>query len=1172
MASGLVAAPPRGHAAARALAVLRLRLAARGGAVPVASAAPTRRAARSSRRRSWTTSARCSPTSCGRAAAAGCWPRSRGRRPRRRRRTSCAARRRPPRSARRRRRSARRPTPRSCALLAARDRESARGLETFAGCPVKWLIEHVLRPGPVDPDPEPMRRGSLGHAVLERTLRGLQGSAPAPRGSTPETLEAALARAARRDRRAPGRARARPHGKAAARALEVDLERYIRHEATTGAGYEPAQLEWSFDDAHDRRRRGQRPRRPRRHRRRAARSSATTRAAPSTRARAGPRTAGSRPRCTRSPCASSSGVEIVGALYQPIGTADQRPRGVVRDDVPGRYVNGDVSDDATLDARAGGRRARSPPRPPPTCAPAASSPAPTAARYNGGCAHPGICRVDEAASPPSSAPRSTPARGSSLLAANAGSGKTAVMVERIAAAVREDGVPVGAILALTFTEKAAGELAERLRRRLTELGEDEHARAVDGAWIGTIHGFCARLLRSQPLAAGLDPRFEVLEETAAERLANAAYERALEALGARRGPGRDRPRRLLRPRRCATWSRAPTRRCAPAATSRPRLVIPPPRRRARPGARWRPRGRPRCATSPAPGDGVARDAAARAALERVRRSRWREARAVAGRARRRRAQGRRQGAHLGRRARPTAPPGRAYRAACADYPRRARALTLIDALLDRYGAAFDARQARARRGRLRRPRAARAATCSPTRRPAQRWAERFALIMIDEFQDTNAVQLGHPRGARARQPVRGRRRVPVDLPLPARGRDDLPRPRARRSTRAVRTLTINFRSREELLDVLNAAFAPELGERFSPLRAGRQEPPIDDARRAAAVRARPARRRAARRAADHRHAGLGRAAPRLGLAGGGDQPWRRAEARLIADRLRAEVDAGRRAGDIVVLVRATASLRLLEEALEEQGLPTYVVGGRGYWSQEQVRDGLAWLRVLANPHDEEALLTVLSSPVPRRRHRRARPADRGRPRPRQPVGRASRRPTAPIAQLLAAEREHAPSARRSRSCSSARSSPPATTSRSLARPGGDRRLANLRKLMRLAGEYERAEGRDLRGFLADAAGARPRRGARGRGRARVRRPGRRAADDDPPRQGARVPGRLRRRPRPPVRRPPLAAARRRGRHRRPAPRPARRRRHDPDDRLGAPRRRPRSKPTPRRSGACSTSR
>src|SRR3954447_8156262 len=129
------------------------------------------------------------------------------------------------------------------------------------------------------------------------------------------------------------------------------------------------------------------------------------------------------------------------------------------------------------------------------------------------------------------------ARGhSSLLAANAGSGKTAVMVERIAEAGREGGVPVGAILALTFTEKAAGELAERLRRRLTELGEDEHARAVDGAWIGTIHGFCARLLRAQPLAAGLDPRFEVLEAMAAERLAEAAYETALESWARRHGP------------------------------------------------------------------------------------------------------------------------------------------------------------------------------------------------------------------------------------------------------------------------------------------------------------------------------------------------------------------------------------------------------------------------------------------------------------------------------------------------------------------------------------------------------------------------------------------------------------------------------------------------------------
>ena len=192
-----------------------------------------------------------------------------------------------------------------------------------------------------------------------------------------------------------------------------------------------------------------------------------------------------------------------------------------------------------------------------------------------------------------------------------------------------------------------------------------------------------------------------------------------------------------------------------------------------------------------------------------------------------------------------------------------------------------------------------------------------------------------------------------------------------------------------------------------------------------------------------------------------------------------------------MLVRATASLRLFEQALEERGLPTYVVGGRGYWSQEQVRDGVAYLAVLANPRDEGRALRVLASPFcglgsdglvllaaggPRGRRRRVGGAARGRraaAAARRGAGSRRCPPTtatrlARFARFFAAERAQAE-----------RLPPEALLERAiaatgydlavLARAGGERRLANLRKLMRLAREYERAEGRDLRGFLDFAA-------------------------------------------------------------------------------------------------------
>ncbi|HVL95754.1 MAG TPA: PD-(D/E)XK nuclease family protein [Solirubrobacteraceae bacterium] len=142
--------------------------------------------------------------------------------------------------------------PRSPAVLAGlaeRRAEAARGLEAFDACGVRWLVESLLRPQRIEPDPEPMQRGSLAHAVLERTLRGLRertGSArltPAARPEAERELRTALGEL--RGTRAGVRARA------ALRALEVDLLRWLDQECAQDDGFEPLHLEWSFGGEQD---------------------------------------------------------------------------------------------------------------------------------------------------------------------------------------------------------------------------------------------------------------------------------------------------------------------------------------------------------------------------------------------------------------------------------------------------------------------------------------------------------------------------------------------------------------------------------------------------------------------------------------------------------------------------------------------------------------------------------------------------------------------------------------------------------------------------------------------------------------------------------------------------------------------------------------------------------
>jgi ATP-dependent helicase/nuclease subunit A len=114
-----------------------------------------------------------------------------------------------------------------------------------------------------------------------------------------------------------------------------------------------------------------------------------------------------------------------------------------------------------------------------------------------------------------------------FVGAGAGSGKTSELVKRVVALVERGGVELANIAAITFTEKAAAELRDRVRRALEKAAEEatdpdllERYRVaqdqLDGAAIGTLHSFAQRILSEHPVEAGLPPRIEVVDEVGSQ--------------------------------------------------------------------------------------------------------------------------------------------------------------------------------------------------------------------------------------------------------------------------------------------------------------------------------------------------------------------------------------------------------------------------------------------------------------------------------------------------------------------------------------------------------------------------------------------------------------------------------------------------------------------------------
>jgi ATP-dependent exoDNAse (exonuclease V) beta subunit len=667
--------------------------------------------------------------------------------------------------------------------------------------------------------------------------------------------------------------------------------------------------------------------------------------------------------------------------------------------------------------------------------------------------------------------------GDWLLAASAGSGKTSVLVERYVRTACEDGVEIRRILAITFTEKAAAELGGRIRAELLRRGETERARETEGGAIGTIHGLCARVLRADPLRAGIDPRFVVLEQAGADRLAAEAFGAALDAYLA---GGSDAARDLvaaytaetLRLTVIAAHGELRSRGVAPA--------LPPPGPRPSPFdlvAELEAAARAAAAELGAasdPGKGVlnaldALDACSRRLAELTSDevplpALWADTTMGNGGGkllatdaceRYRRAQ-------------------QAFVDACADQ-HALGAYAEIDALLSEFARTYE--QMKAQRSVLDfsdLELATRDLLLSHEDVRA-RVAARYERIMVDEFQDTNPLQL-ELLGLIARdnlftvgdefQSIYGFRHTDVQLFRDRRA--------ALEPTGRVRTLRTNFRSRPELIEVLNGAFTPVFGEGFAPLVAGREDWRADPADA-------PPRVELLVTACDADWASVDLVAPGTPPPA---QPWRAAEARLLAQRVREEIDSGEHgAGDIVVLFRATGDIALFERALEDQGVPTYVIGGRGYWAHREVQDLLAHLSLLANPRDELRLYEVLASPL-------AEVSSDGMVLLGAAARERGRDPYSVLAEgalpdgLSAPDRERLEEwttwFRGERTAAAHRSLEElidrALTHRGfdlavLRAPGGRRRLANVRKLMRLAREWERDEGGGLRGFL-DAAGER----------------------------------------------------------------------------------------------------
>ncbi len=520
--------------------------------------------------------------------------------------------------------------------------------------------------------------------------------------------------------------------------------------------------------------------------------------------------------------------------------------------------------------------------------------------------------------------------------AGPGSGKTRVLIERFRWLVESRGVAPGRILAVTFTEKAATEIKRRLIDAFRD--SDQLRQEIERAWVSTIHGFCTRLLKENAIAAGVDPDFGLLDEARASLLGQQCADAVLDELLQRHPAamreilleldtaGQDLSTALLSLYEEARSAGVAVEELAcpappdadpwPAIVDAARIALsePPPlgtvnqREAYRQLQTWCQRiVASRSATLETldgcpPSQKLKTGTRARSLVEQLEKALLPAA----------------KGAILLRRH-------------AALYPLLLEALRAIHV---RY------QQAKVAQGVLDfedlQEGAIRLLESNAALR--ERVRESFDQVLLDELQDTNRLQwliinlVCRPGTLFAvgdvNQSIYFFRHAD-----PSVFRDY--RQKLVDAGHIIDELRDNYRSRPEVIALVNAV-VPYLLDGVEPHRivprrefAPAPEPAVEFIHTFAATP---------------------------------DDDPRATEARWIAQRI-ASFEGQRKYADIAILARTIGALEPIQQALDAAGIPSVTSGGRSFYETREIRDLVAWLRVLANPNDEISLLAVLRSPL-----------------------------------------------------------------------------------------------------------------------------------------------------------------------------------------------------------------